>query len=113
MRGLSGRIRRSNVRAAFMTHPKFKAFAGVPGPELAMSVRVITRAAAARIARAAFQFARNKGFKGVTICEKPNVVRETSGMMEETAKQVQKAIPGDRAVVHEHRRAVDVAEQES
>jgi isocitrate dehydrogenase (NAD+) len=80
-----------NVRAAFMTHPKFKAFASVPGPELAMSVRVITRAAATRIARAAFEFAKKKGFKGVTICEKPNVVRETSGMMEEVAKQVQKA----------------------
>jgi isocitrate dehydrogenase (NAD+) len=30
----------------------------------------------------------------VTICEKPNVVRETSGMMEETAKEVAKGYPG-------------------
>lgn len=81
------------VRNALMTHPKFKAFAGVPGPDLAASVRIITRPAARRIVKAAFEYAKRKGFKGVTICEKPNVVRETSGMMEETAKEVQKCYP--------------------
>ena len=79
-----------NVRAALATHPKFKAFAGTPGADLAVSMRIITRPAARRIVTAAFEFARKKKFKGVTICEKPNVVRETSGMMEETAKDVQK-----------------------
>ncbi|HET7443003.1 MAG TPA: isocitrate/isopropylmalate family dehydrogenase [Terriglobales bacterium] len=82
-----------NVRAALNSHPKFKPFAGVPGPELAVSVRIITKAAARRIVCAAFEYARKKKFKGVTICEKPNVVRETSGMMEETAKEVQKNYP--------------------
>ena len=82
-----------SVRAALATHPKFKPFAGVPGPDLAVSLRIITRAAARRIVTAAFEFARRKKFKGVTICEKPNVVRETSGMMEETAKEVQKNYP--------------------
>jgi isocitrate dehydrogenase (NAD+) len=82
-----------NVRSAFATHPKFKAFANVPGPDLAVSLRVITRPAARRIVTAAFEYARKKKFKGVTICEKPNVVRETSGMMEETAKEVQKNYP--------------------
>lgn len=79
------------VRAALTTHPKFKPFARVPGEDLAVSLRIITRSGATRIARAAFQFARRKGIKGVTICEKPNVVRETSGMMEEVAKEVQKS----------------------
>ncbi|PYX96945.1 MAG: 3-isopropylmalate dehydrogenase [Acidobacteria bacterium] len=82
-----------NVRAALATHPKFKAFAGTPGADLAVSMRIITRPAARRIVTAAFEFARRKKFKGVTICEKPNVVRETSGMMEETAKDVQKNYP--------------------
>ena len=81
------------VRNALNSHPKFKAFANVPGPDLAASVRIITRSAARRIVTAAFEYAKNKGFKGVTICEKPNVVRETSGMMEETAKEVQKSYP--------------------
>jgi len=81
------------VRNALNSHPKFKAFANVPGPDIAVSCRVITRGAARRIIRAAFEYARKKGFKAVTICEKPNVVRETSGMMEEVAKEVQKNYP--------------------
>jgi 3-isopropylmalate dehydrogenase len=78
-----------SVRAALNSHPRFDAFAYVPGRDLAISVRIITRAAAARIITAAFQFAVRKGFNAVTICEKPNVVRETSGMMEEVAKEIQ------------------------
>jgi isocitrate dehydrogenase (NAD+) len=82
-----------NIRTALGTHPKFKAFGSIPGPDLAVSVRVITRPAARRIVTAAFEYAKKRGFKGVTICEKPNVVRETSGMMEETAKEVAKNYP--------------------
>src|SRR5271157_418049 len=78
------------VREALATHPKFKPFAGVPGQDMAISVRVITRAAARRIVEAAFRYARLHGYKSVTLCEKPNVLRETSGLMEEVAKQVQK-----------------------
>ena len=78
------------VREALATHAKFKAFATVSGPDLAISVRIITRAAARRICEAAFKHVRKFGYKSVTICEKPNVLRETSGMMEEVAKEVQK-----------------------
>jgi isocitrate dehydrogenase (NAD+) len=81
------------VRNALNSHPKFKAFANVPGPDIAVSCRVITRPAARRIICAAFDYAKKKKFKAVTICEKPNVVRETSGMMEEVAKEVQKNYP--------------------
>ena len=83
-----------NVRAALASHPKFKAFANVPGPDLAASVRIITKPAARRIVTAAFEYAKKRGYKGITICEKPNVVRETSGMMEETAKEVAKNYAG-------------------
>ena len=83
-----------NVRSALGTHPKFKHFASTPGPDLALSLRIITRPAAKRIVTAAFEYAKKRGFKGVTICEKPNVVRETSGMMEETAKEVAKSYSG-------------------
>ena len=78
------------VRDALATHSKFKPFANVPGADLAISVRIITRPAARRICEAAFEHARKFGYKSVTICEKPNVLRETSGMMEEVAKEVQK-----------------------
>jgi len=53
-------------------------------------VRIITRPAARRICEAAFRHARRFGYQSVTICEKPNVLRETSGMMEEVAKEVKK-----------------------
>ena len=78
-----------NVRMALSSHPRFEAFTHVPGRDLAVSVRIITRPAAERIITAAFEFAKRKGFRAVTICEKPNVVRETSGMMEEVAKEIQ------------------------
>jgi len=82
------------VRAALATHPKFKPFAGTLGPDLAVSVRIITRNAAHKITKAAFEWAKKFGYKSVTICEKPNVLRETSGMMEEEAKKVAKEYPG-------------------
>ena len=82
-----------NVREALATHPKFKPFATVAGPDMAISVRIITRAAAQRIIEAAFQYARRHGYKSVTLCEKPNVLRETSGLMGEVARQVQKRYP--------------------
>ena len=82
------------VRAALATHPKFKPFASTPGPDLAISLRVITRKAAHKITKAAFEWAKKFGYKSVTICEKPNVLRETSGMMEEEAKIVAEEFPG-------------------
>jgi 3-isopropylmalate dehydrogenase len=82
------------VRSALETHPKMKAFAGVPGPDLAVSARIVTRPACERIARAAFEHAKRHGYKTVTVCEKPNVVRETSGMMEDVAKAVSRDFPG-------------------
>ena len=83
-----------DVREGLRSHPKFRPFSNVPGDELAISVRIITRPAARRICNAAFRYAAKFGYKSVTICEKPNVLRETSGMMEETAKEVQRQYPG-------------------
>ncbi len=81
------------VRDALESHPKFKPFARTVGPDLAISVRIITRNAARRICTAAFEYAKKFGYKSVTICEKPNVLRETSGMMEEAAKEVAAKYP--------------------
>lgn len=81
------------VREALATHPKFKPFARVPDTDLAISTRIITRGACRRILRAAFTYARVHGYRSVTLCEKPNVLRETSGMMEEEAKLVQQDFP--------------------
>lgn len=82
-----------NVRDAFETHPKMKTFSHVPSEELAISTRIVTKKASERIIRAAFEYAKNFGYKNVTICEKPNVLRETSGMMFKIGKQIAKEYP--------------------
>ncbi|UCC48369.1 MAG: isocitrate/isopropylmalate dehydrogenase family protein [Gemmatimonadota bacterium] len=81
------------VLGALATHPKFKAFESVPSEEIAISTRVFTRNACRRIVTAAFEYAKKHGYPSVTICEKPNVLRETSGMMEEVAKEVHADYP--------------------
>jgi len=81
------------VYDALATHPKFKGFAHVPKAELAVSTRIFSRGACRRILEAAFRYAEKHGYRSVTVCEKPNVLRETSGMMEEVAREVQKEHP--------------------
>lgn len=81
------------VRDALNTHPKMKFFAAVPGPDLAISCRIFSRNACRRICEAAFNHARTYGYKSVTVCEKPNVIRETSGMLEDEAKKVARNFP--------------------
>jgi len=81
------------VRKALETHPKMAAFKDTPGEDLAVSTRIFTRKACRRIVTAAFEYARKKGYRSVTVCEKPNVIRETSGMMLETGRTIQKDYP--------------------
>ena len=82
-----------NVYEALKSHPKFKKFAGAPREELAVSTRIFTQGACNRIVGEAFEYAKKFGYKSVTICEKPNVIRETSGMMLETGLRIQKDYP--------------------
>lgn len=94
--GLYGGVEWSNppddVYAALMTHPKFKKnFSWCPKEELSVSTRIFTKKHTERILRAAFEHAKKYGYKSVTLCEKPNVIRETSGMMFKMAKEMQKA----------------------
>ena len=76
------------VRRALETHPKMARYKDVPSEDLAISTRIFTRPACRRIIREAFEYARKYGYKSVTICEKPNVIRETSGMMRDEAKNI-------------------------
>jgi isocitrate/isopropylmalate dehydrogenase len=94
--GLYGGVEWSNPPAqvydALMTHPKFKQnFGDTPVEEISVSTRIFTKKATERILRAAFEHAVKFGYKSVTVCEKPNVIRETSGMMYKMAQQIQKA----------------------
>jgi isocitrate dehydrogenase (NAD+) len=83
-----------NVREAFATHARFKGFAQAKGEDLAISTRIVTRDATRRLIREAFEYAKTFGYKSVTVAEKPNVLRETSGMIEGEAKLIAKEYPG-------------------
>lgn len=74
-------------------HQAFKRFYGVPDGELAISLRINTKRGCERIIRAAFEYAQKYGYKTVTVVEKPNVIRETSGLFVETAREVATGFP--------------------
>lgn len=81
-----------HVYDALITHPKFsKNFGWSPKEEISVSTRIFSKKYTERILRAAFEHAKKYGYKSVTVCEKPNVIRETSGMMYKMAQQIQKA----------------------
>ncbi len=82
------------VRKAMETHPKMRNFSHVPSPDLAISTRIFSRGACQRIVESAFEYAKKYNYKSVTVCEKPNVIRETSGMMEAEAKKIAAKYPG-------------------
>lgn len=100
--GLYGGVEWTNpddtVYNALLTHKKFRDnFAWCPRPELAVSTRIFTKKYTSRIVRAAFEYAQKRGFDKITVCEKPNVIRETSGMMLKTAQEMSKnEFPGIR-----------------
>ena len=95
--GLYGGVEWTNppdqVWQALDTHPKFANFRDVPREDLAVSTRIFTRAKCRRICEEAFAYAAKHGYSSVTICEKPNVIRETSGMMLDEGRKVQQRYP--------------------
>ncbi len=74
----------------FKEHPRYKKFVGV---DKAISLRIISRRGAERIIRAAFEYARQNNLKNVTVVEKPNVLRETSGLFVRVAREIHKEYP--------------------
>jgi len=83
-----------DVRAAFMTHPKMKRFESVAGEDLAISTRIFSRNGCRAVLRDAFEYASKHGYPTVTVVEKPNVIRETSGLMVREARAMVKEYPG-------------------
>ncbi len=81
------------VWRALDTHPRFASFRDVPREDLAVSTRIFTRGKCRRICEEAFAYAAKHGYSSVTVCEKPNVIRETSGMMLDEGRKVQTRYP--------------------
>ncbi len=75
-------------------HKKFGRFAKLPEDEVAISLRIFTKKGCTRIVRAAFEYAKKTNRPSVTVVEKPNVIRETSGLMVRTAREIAKDYGG-------------------
>jgi 3-isopropylmalate dehydrogenase len=79
---------------ALAVHPKMKKFAATPLDEIAVSTRIMTKRACENIVRQAFEYAKKHNRKSVTLVDKPNVIRETGGLMRRSASAVAKDYPG-------------------
>jgi 3-isopropylmalate dehydrogenase len=83
------------VRTALENNSKgMNAFKDVPSDEIAISCRVFTVEGCRRIVRAAFEYAKTHAYPTVTLVEKPNVIRETSGLMVREARKIAAEYPG-------------------
>ncbi len=79
----------NEVRTALDNNSKNMAkYKDVSDDELAISCRIFSKKGCDRIVRAAFDYANKNRRKSVTVVEKPNVIRETSGMMVEIARKI-------------------------
>jgi 3-isopropylmalate dehydrogenase len=77
------------VSEALLRHNrKMARFAALPPEDVAVSTRIMTARGCERIVRASFEYARRNGRKSVTLVEKPNVLRETGGLMTRVARKV-------------------------
>lgn len=60
---------------------------------VALSTRIMSRQGCESICKQAFEYAKNHGRKRVTLVEKPNVLRETGGLMTRVFRNVAKNYP--------------------
>ncbi len=81
------------VRQALLSHPKMGKFRDLPAEEIALSTRIMTKRACTRILRRAFEYARSKKRRSVTLVEKPNVLRETGGFILDIAREMAEEYP--------------------
>jgi 3-isopropylmalate dehydrogenase len=75
-------------------HPKMAKFEKFGLENIAMSTRLMTRQGCASIVTQAFEYAKKFGRNSVTVVDKPNVLRETGGLMIRTAREVAEKYPG-------------------
>jgi isocitrate/isopropylmalate dehydrogenase len=84
----------ASVRLALETSSRaMAAFKTTAAEDIALSCRILTREGCRRIVRRAFEYALEHNCPSVTLVEKPNVVRETSGLMTREARQIAAAFP--------------------
>lgn len=81
------------VYTALCANPKMKPWKDKGLENVALSTRIVSKQGCESICRQAFEFAHKTGRKRVTLVEKPNVLRETGGLMTRTFRRVAKDFP--------------------
>lgn len=85
------------VYEAFCANPKMKPWKDKGLENVALSTRIMSRQGCESICRQAFEYAKTHGRKSVTLVEKPNVLRETGGLMTRIFREVARGYPGIEA----------------
>ncbi len=76
------------MKAIVENHPKAKRFEEANLDDVAISTRIFTRDGVKRILKASMDYAKEFNYPTVTVVEKPNVIRETSGLMVREARKL-------------------------
>jgi 3-isopropylmalate dehydrogenase len=82
-----------SVYTALCASPKMKPWKDKGLENVALSTRIMSRQGCESICRQAFEYARKHKRKRVTLVEKPNVLRETGGLMTRVFRQVAAKYP--------------------
>ncbi|MCW5775394.1 MAG: isocitrate/isopropylmalate dehydrogenase family protein [Phycisphaeraceae bacterium] len=83
-----------SVYGALCASPRMRPWASKGLENVSLSTRIISRQGSERICRQAFEHAQRHGRKRVTLVEKPNVLRETGGLMTRVFRDVARGYPG-------------------
>src|SRR5437016_5031751 len=82
------------VYTALCANPKMKPWKDKGLENVALSTRIVSKQGCANICRQGFEYAKKTGRKRVTLVEKPNVLRETGGLMTRIFRDMAKEYPG-------------------
>jgi isocitrate/isopropylmalate dehydrogenase len=85
------------VYTALCANAKMKPWKDKGLENVALSTRIVSKQGCTSICRQAFEYAKKTGRKRVTLVEKPNVLRETGGLMTRIFREVAQSYPGIRA----------------
>ena len=85
------------VYEAMCDNPKMVKWKDKGLENVALSTRIMSKQGCESICRQAFEFSKKHGRKSVTLVEKPNVLRETGGLMTRVFRDVAKEYPGIEA----------------
>src|SRR3982750_1320184 len=86
-----------SVYTSLCANPKMKPWKEKGLENVALSTRIMSKQGCESICRQAFTYAKKHGRKRVSLIEKPNVLRETGGLMTRIFRSVAKDFPEIRA----------------